>query len=238
MDTASFSPASKLLSALAFAAVVSVLPTIISASGALLCGFAVVLLFHPSWKPFLKRGFLINIFVLFIWLFTPATTPGQSLWTDSWITKEGLELSLLVTLKVNALFCIFYTLVSSLSFSQLAAGLNQIGFPDKLVAMILFCARGITIFEKEYANLTEAAKLRGFHVRSGVRTYRTIAAMVALLFSKAFRKGRVLEQSMILRGFNGKIRTLTKYQWTSKDTVLLAVFSIISLCLGLLGWIP
>ncbi len=56
--------------------------------------------------------------------------------------KEGVVLSLLVTLKVNALFCIFYTLVSSMSFSQLAAGLNQLGFPDKLVAMILFlCPR-------------------------------------------------------------------------------------------------
>lgn len=87
------------------------------------------------------------------------------MWEGSWFTKEGVVLSLLVTLKVNALFCIFYTLVSSMSFSQLAAGLNQLGFPDKLVAMILFCARGITIFEKEYANLTEAAKLRGFYMR-------------------------------------------------------------------------
>ena len=84
---------------------------------------------------------MINIFVLFIWFFTPWTTPGESMWEGSWFTKEGVVLSLLVTLKVNALFCIFYTLVSSMSFSQLAAGLNQLGFPDKLVAMILFCAR-------------------------------------------------------------------------------------------------
>ena len=179
---------------------------------------------------------MINIFVLFIWFFTPWTTPGESMWEGSWFTKEGVVLSLLVTLKVNALFCIFYTLVSSMSFSQLAAGLNQLGFPDKLVAMILFCARGITIFEKEYTNLTEAAKLRGFYMKTDLRTYRTVGAMVALLFSKAFRKGRILEQSMIMRGFNGKIRTLTKYQWTGKDIALLGAFSIVSFCLSVSGW--
>lgn len=236
MNISSFAPASKILSALVFAAVAAILPTIPSACLAFLCGLIVLCIFPPSWNSFLKRAAVINIFVLFIWFFTPWTTPGESMWEGSWFTKEGVVLSLLVTLKVNALFCIFFTLVSSMSFSQLAAGLNQLGFPDKLVAMILFCARGITIFEKEYANLTEAAKLRGFYMKTDLRTYRTVGAMVALLFSKAFRKGRILEQSMILRGFNGKIRTLTKYQWTGKDIALLGAFSIVSFCLSVSGW--
>lgn len=237
MDSNSFSPSSKILSALVFALVTSVLPSLFSALISLCCGVLVVLIFRPSWKAFLKRAAVINLFVLFIWLFTPLTTPGAPLWPGSWFTKQGLELSFLVTLKVNALFCVFYTLVSSLSFSGLAAGLNQIGFPDQLSAMILFCARGINIFEKEFSNLIEAAKLRGFYMKSDLRTYRTIGAMIALLFAKAFRKGRILEQSMILRGFDGKIRTLNKYSWTARDSFLLAVFAFISISLGVIGWL-
>ena len=60
---------------------------------------------------------------------------------------EGVYLSALVTVKANALFFVFYALVSLLSFSRLAAGLKSLKFSESLIVILLFCARGIDILK-------------------------------------------------------------------------------------------
>ena len=70
-----------------------------------------------------------------------------------------------MTVKANALFFVFYALVSLLSFSRLAAGLKSLKFSESLIVILLFCARGIDIFESEYRRMKEAAKLRGFEMK-------------------------------------------------------------------------
>lgn len=234
MDARTFTPAARILSAFIFAAPVSVLPNCESAFAALVLALSAVLFFKPNASHFVKRAVQINIFILFIWLLTPWTTPGEPLW--GWVTKQGVELSALVTIKANALFMIFITLVSSLSFSQLAYGFHKIGFSDKLVAIILFCARGIDIFEKEYRQMVEAAKLRGFVLKADRRTYRTVAAMISLLFARAVRRSRVLDEAMKLRGFNGKIRTLDVYPSTRTDVFMTALFCASAILLSVYGW--
>lgn len=141
-----------------------------------------------------------------------------------------------MTIKANALFFVFYALVSSLSFSRLAAGLKSLKFSESLIVILLFCARGIDIFESEYRRMKEAAKLRGFEMKANKRTYQTVAAVIALLFVRAVRRSRVLDDAMKLRGFDGRIRTLNHEVWRHKDTFLLMFFCCASVVFAYLGW--
>ena len=231
-----FSAASRIASALVFGVVVSVLPNITAALCALFFSFLVVLLFKVDVKQLLKRWLQINLFIVFIWLVTPWTTPGTPIGPGGFFSFEGLYLSALVTIKANALFFVFFSLVSSLSFSRLAAGLKALRFSESLIVILLFCARGIDIFESEYRRMKEAAKLRGFEMKANKRTYQTVAAVIALLFVRAVRRSRVLDDAMKLRGFNGQIRTLNHEVWKRKDTLLFMFFCCASVVFAFFGW--
>lgn len=232
-----FSPTAKVLAALCFACVVAVLKSIEASLFSLVFSCFFVLWSRPERSFFLKRLGAINLFIVFLWLFTPWATKGTPLSGQfDWISKEGIELCFLVTLKANALFGVFIVLVSSLSFTQLATALQQLRLPNNVVALLLFTARGISIFENEFARLKDAAYLRGFNPKLNVRTYQTIAAWIALLFVRAFRKSRILEEAMVLRGFDGKIRTITDNKWSNNDTILIIVFVLITITIGVLGW--
>lgn len=127
-----FSAASRIASALVFGVVVSVLPNITAALCALFFSFLIIFLFPTDAKHLIKRWLQINLFILFIWLVTPWTTPGTPIGPGEIFSYEGVYLSALVTVKANALFFVFYALVSLLSFSRLAAGLKSLKFSESL----------------------------------------------------------------------------------------------------------
>lgn len=231
-----FSAQSRIVSAFFYAVVVSILPNFVSAFTALFFSIIIVCWFRPPFGKLLERWLEINLFILFLWLVTPWTTPGTPAGPYGIFTKEGIELSALVTIKANALFFVFFTLVSQLSFSQLGAGLKALKISDKLVAILLFCSRGIEIFEFEFTHMKEAAKLRGFVMKADRRTYRTVGAFIALLFMRAFRQSRILEEAMKLRGFNGTFRVLEHEQWRISDTILLCLFVVSAVTFAILGW--
>lgn len=232
-----FSPLAKLLAALCFACVVAVLKSIEASLAALVFSIFFVLWCQPNWSFFLKRLAAINFFVAFLWLMTPWATLGTPISAHfPWISKEGVELCFLVTLKANALFGVFIVLVSSLSFTQMASALQQLKLSNNLVALLLFTSRGISIFENEFSRLKDAAYLRGFEPKFNLQTYKTISAWVALLFVRASRKSQTLEEAMLLRGFDGKIRTMEVKKWSFRDTILLSFFVLLTLTIGVLGW--
>lgn len=231
-----FSAASRIASALVFGVVVSVLPNITAALCALFFSFLIIFLFPTDAKHLIKRWLQINLFILFYLAGHSLDDARNSHRTGEIFSYEGVYLSALVTVKANALFFVFYALVSLLSFSRLAAGLKSLKFSESLIVILLFCARGIDIFESEYRRMKEAAKLRGFEMKANKRTYQTVAAVIALLFVRAVRRSRVLDDAMKLRGFDGHIRTLNHEVWRYKDTFLLMLFCCASVVFAYLGW--
>lgn len=233
-----FSPAAKLAAAFCFASVVAVLQSSDVALIALLFSSILVLWSRPNLSFFFKRLVAINTFIVFLWLMTPWATKGTPISPQFfWITKDGVQLCFLITIKANALFGIFIVLVSSLSFTQLATALQQLRLPNNVIALLLFTSRGVSIFENEFLRLKDAAYLRGFNPRFNLRTYKAVAAWIALLFVRAFRKSQILEQAMMLRGFDGEIRTITSVKWTVFDTGLITVFLFVTVVIGVLEWV-
>lgn len=189
-------------------------------------------------KTFLIRFLWVNVFVLFMWVLTPWMVEGTTFihLGPFKVSKEGIALCWLITVKVNALFLVFISMISTLSFSQLAQGLLRLRLPDKIVALILFTSRGIDVLGEQYTRMKESAVLRGFVPKTNLHTYKTYASFIAILFLKASLKSEILSEAMQLRGFNGKIHTLKVAEWHCRDTALVISTLIVVLVVSCFGY--
>lgn len=161
---------------------------------------------HAPWQALLARLVTINFFVVLIWLTCPWATPGTPVLDlgPMTITSQGLRLAGLVTLKANALACLFLALLASQSAPALGAALRFFNCPEKLILILLMSLRNISILAGEWRRLQTAASLRGFRPTTSLHTWRTIAAIMALLVLRSLDRAECLREAMLLRGFNGK----------------------------------
>lgn len=195
--------------ALACCAVLSItiacLHGIWAAAASLLPGAAALAITRP--RQLWRRIAGVNAFILLIWLTTSWTMPGPAAFSlgPLIISWPGMELCLLVTLKANAIFCIFLAFVAPLSPSGIGAGLARLHCPQKLIWIFLFTGRNIHILGREWRHLSEAARLRGFRARTDMRTYRTFASLLAILLIRASARGERLHEALLLKGFNGRL---------------------------------
>lgn len=182
-----------------------------------------------------RRLAAVNVFILFLWLVTPWTTPGTVVWQWHFVevSREGLYLSLLVTLKSNAIACVFLALVASLPAAALGHALERLGCPDKLVFLFLFTGRYIHLLAGEWQDLMTAARLRGFRPRTSLHTYRTVASLLGLLLVRSHDRALRTREAMLLRGFSGRFHTLDSFSLGPAD--LLFVLGVAP-CLACILW--
>lgn len=185
--------------------------------------------------PLWRRLVAINIFILFLWLVTPWTTPGAVVWQWHFIqvSREGVYLSLLVTLKSNAIACVFLALVASLPAATLGHALERLGCPDKLVFLFLFTGRYIHLLAGEWQDLMTAARLRGFRPRTNLHTYRTVSSLLGLLLVRSHDRAQRTHEAMRLRGFSGRFHSLDSFCLRPVD-VYFALATVF--CLACILW--
>jgi len=173
----------------------------------------------------------VNAFLLFIWLFTPFTVPGETAFSMLGLSasREGLFIALLATVKCNAAFLWFTAAMSELTLSEFARGLTGLRFPAKLVSLLLLTARQINTFSRIASQLKEAARLRAFSARCDGRTYRTVASFVAILFVRAFQKSRVMQDALKLRAFAGTWPRGQSPRLAARDWAALGASSLLAL---------
>ncbi|MBQ9453848.1 MAG: cobalt ECF transporter T component CbiQ [Desulfovibrio sp.] len=180
----------------------------------LFIGVVLLVLSRPQWRPIRRRLMTINIFVLFLWCITPLTTPGTALiqYGAIDVSLEGTQLALLVTLKANAIACIFLTLICTMSITEAGHALECLRCPNKLVFLFLFTARYLHVIAKEWSILFTSAKLRGFIPHTNILTYRTLASLLGLLLVRSYMRAQRVHDAMLLRGFTGHFRTITTFR--------------------------
>ena len=122
---------------------------------------------------------------------------------NGFLTKEGLLLSLLVTMKCNAVFLLFDAFVPGMRLTEMASGLRAARLPMKLVTLLLFMTRETGLLSRSYSSLSESVQLRGFRASLNKHSYQTLAAFISTLFIRAYARSRVLNEALILRGFSG-----------------------------------
>ncbi len=218
----------------------AVVPSIAAAALSAACAalFAAALP-APARATALGRLASVNAFLIFIWLFTPFTVPGEAAFHVFGLpaSRAGLSIALLATLKCNAAFLWFTAATGTMTLTEFARGLTGLRFPARLVSLLLLTARQIGTFSEISAQLRQAARLRAFQPRLDRRTYRTLASFVAILLLRAFGKSRAMQDALKLRAFSGtwprpESARLAAADWTVLGLAALA--TLIIACVSIL----
>lgn len=216
--------------AVSWAIVIACVNTLPALSLALLISICLVLASKSSLSALGHTLRHVNLFVLFLWVFTPFCTQGPPLLTLGYftITSTGLTLSLAVTLKVNAIACVVVGLLDKVQLSQLGQALEALRIPQKFVFLIIFTAHALQILRQEWLHLTQAAKLRGFVAATNLHTYKTLAALIGILLIKSFEHAQRAYEALLLRGFAGHFFAPTIWQLHRQDYLLIALVFLAS----------
>ena len=182
-----------------------------------------------------RRLAAVNFFLIFIWLFLPFSfsVPGEAVLTlgPFTVTRPGLSLSLLLTLKVNAAALGALALFGTSSVTQLAAAARSLGAPEKLTAIFLLTLRYFHVLRLEYVRLRQALKVRAFRPALNLHTLRTYANLVGLLLVRGVDRAERVHAAMLCRGYTGRFWFHDHFQWTGRDW-LGAVILALMLSLG------
>ena len=233
-------PRVRLAMAALFAVCVALLRDQAAAGAALALAGTTLAASRPPLGLLARRLALVNAFVLFLWLTVPATMPGDPALAVGPLTfsRQGLDLVLLVTLKSNAIVLAFLALAATMVSPVMGHALGRLGVPPKLVFLFLFTYRYLHVIAAEWQRLVTAARLRGFVPRTGMHTYRTIGHLLAMVLVNSFdRSGRVY-QAMVLRGFEGRFVSVTRFLARPKDLLFAVAWTAATAGLAAMDLFP
>jgi cobalt/nickel transport system permease protein len=186
----------------------------------------------------LRRTAAVNVFILFLWLFVPACTPGEPVWEGFGlvVTREGIHLALLATVKANAVFFCVLSLLATIPAPALGRAMTALGAPAKFSFLFVFTYRYLHVIAEEYGRLVTAARLRGFVPATDIRTYRTYAALVAMVLVRSYDRSQRVYQAMLLRGFSGTFPSLDRFRAGWTDIVFLGLIALMAIAAAYFDW--
>ena len=231
----SIDPRARLAAAALLSVCVAVAQTLAACLAGLGLGLALLLAARPDLRELGHRAFAVNIFLLFLWCVTPWTTPGAAVWKlgPITVTGAGLWLSLLVSLKANAICATFTALTTGMDIATLGHALRRLGCPQGLTWLLLFMGRYIHVIRGEWHSLMTAARLRCFVPKSNAHTWRTLANLLGLLLVRSHDRARRVHEAMLLRCFTGSFRPLDTFAWRGSDTAFL--LALVCCCAVIIG---
>lgn len=184
----------------------------------------------------INRLFIVNIFIVFLWLTLPFSMPGKTLVALGrlTITYEGIACAFLITLKANAIFLFTISILGTTSIVALTHACAHFKVSQKLTSMFFFFYRYISDLHEEYIKLLRAVKARAFQPKTDMQTFRTYAFLVGMLFIKSYERSQRVYQALQLRGFKGYFPMLTHFHYHKSDIAFASFMGAFLLLLGLL----
>ncbi|MFO8240482.1 MAG: cobalt ECF transporter T component CbiQ [Dissulfuribacterales bacterium] len=192
---------------------------------ALLGGLLLVMAARLSLKEIFRRLFVVNLFVMMLWLILPWATTGSGIvnWGPIIITFEGINLAFSITLKCNAIILANLALLSTSTIFSLAHALAHLRVPSKIVQLIFFSWRYFHVIDSEFHRMNQAIKVRGFKPGSNLHTYRTYGHLIGTLFIKSLERGESVQKAMLCRGFDGTFWLLSHFRLRPSDICLVGL---------------
>lgn len=231
-------PRVKLFFALSLSIAVALSNTFSAIVFSLIIGIVIVLIARIEFIQIAKRLFVINEFILLLWLILPFTSPGKSLFDilGLSVSYEGVMITLFLTLKCNAIMLIFIGLVATSTIFDIVHALRHFFIPDKVVVLLFLIYRYSYVIFNEYEKIQRAIKARGFRAGTTLHTYRTIAYLIGSLLVKSYLRGERLYRAMEARGFQGKFWLLDHFQFSFYDTVACLILTVSNILIILIPW--
>jgi cobalt/nickel transport system permease protein len=160
--------------------------------------------------------------------------PGVPLWQFSkhiYITKPGFYGASLLMLRSWGSISVVYLLTSTTKWAEILKSLRTLRIPALFVATLEMTQRYIFLGLELAANLFMARKSRSLGKSSGSEGRRFVAGTIGNLLIRTTVLGDEVYQAMVARGYNGEIRTISRfkvstpdYLWISLNLILLLIF--------------
>ena len=228
-------PRVKILGVFSFSVVTAVCGDFIVLIIAAAASLVALLLARLDMRQVVIRLAAVNGFVLFLWLFLPFTTPGEVLTSWGWLDvhREGILLSLSITLKANTIAVATITLLGTSSIFDLVHALVHLKVSNRLIQLFFFCYRYLSVIHHEYTRLRTSMRIRCFKPYMCIHCYRSFAYLVGMLFVRSNDRSERIYQAMLLRGFTGTFWTLDHFHMHRSDWIAAGV--IAALVLAMIG---
>jgi len=231
-------PRVRLVAAALFAVLTAAVQTYAAALAALALALVCLALARLPMRKVLARLLVVNSFIIFLWLVLPFTYPGDVVWR--WgplaVTREGLLITGLITVKSNAIIIGLIALAATMPVTTLGQALQRLRLPEKLCHLLLFTYRYLYVIEQEYRRLVQAMKIRGFRPGTNLHTYRTYANLAAMLLVRSYDRADRVYQAMLCRGFHGTFYSLGTLSWQRRDGLFGVAAGLALLMLGYVEW--
>jgi cobalt/nickel transport system permease protein len=212
-------PRLKLVAVAAWSLLAALAETGPAAPFALAGALAFVVLGQLAPGPTIRRLVVVNFFLIFIWFFLPFSVPGEPVLTlgPLTVTRPGLNLTLILTLKVNAAALGALAVFGTSSITQLAAAARRLGAPEKLTAVFLLTLRYFHVLKMEYVRLRQALKVRSFRPGLNLHTLRTYANLVGILLVRGVDRAERVHAAMLCRGYTGRFWFHDHFRFAGRD---------------------
>ena len=226
-------PRLRVIGAVLFAVVVAVSYDFTALFIALSLSLFMALSAQLGFRAVVQRLCAPAVFLLLLWAVLPWSYDGDALTTlgPVTITRQGVTLCAQISLKTVCLMMAFMALLATMTVDTLGHSLNRLRLPDKMVHLLLITYRYLFVIEQEYQRLVRAMKIRNFHPKTNLHSYRTYAYLVGMLFVRASERARRVHSAMICRGFNGRFVSLREFPRNPLNPVfcLGIIFSLVVL---------
>lgn len=232
-------PRLRVVGATVFAVVIAISYDFRALGAALILSLFMAFAARLDFREVVHRLLAPVIFLLLLWAVLPWSYEGEALAAlgPVTITRPGVTLCAQISLKTVCLMMAFMALVATMTVDTLGHTLNQLRLPDKMVHMILITYRYLFVLEQEYQRLVRAMKIRNFHPKTNLHSYRTYAYLVGMLFVRASERARRVHSAMICRGFNGRFVSLREFPSNPLNPVFCLGITLALVLLITLEWV-
>lgn len=182
---------------------------------------------HIPLRALLRRSLLALPFVLGA-LALPFAVPGKVVvrvpnlgWP---LTEPGLVQAGSLILRAWVSVLLFATLTACTRIGDLLWSLEALRVPSVVVAVMEFAFRYLSISIEEWADMLRARRARTVNPRGrGVPLRRQLISaggMLGTLILRGLDRGERVHAAMVARGYDGGIRRMTRFRFSSLDLLL------------------
>jgi cobalt/nickel transport system permease protein len=123
-------------------------------------------------------------------------------------------------LRISTCVLLLIILSSSTPFFDLLKASQRLKVPKLFLTLLMFLYRYLFVFTEEYQRMKMARKARGFkggrHLLDR-KAMHTISSTAGMLLVRAYNRGTNIYDALVSRGYDGEIKTLTKFRFRSLD---------------------
>jgi cobalt/nickel transport system permease protein len=211
----------KIVSLFTLLVCISQIKTIETALLAFFISLLMVLIARLPLASILRKSFYPLLFMLPLFIILLATSGGEVMAEYGFIRIyiNGLNLSLLIMIKIFSILMLFFVTFSTSPFNKTAYAFRLLRFPSKLVNLFLFSYRYIFVYLEDLRRMRRALVLRGFRNRSSLASFRSNANLIGSLLVNSFEQTDQIYKSMRIRGFEGDLVSLDEFRFGPSDLI-------------------